>query len=214
MSFNKVCKLLVIALVVLASLIVAYFVNGTSRTSANQVEPMLALAPAPAQTLDLEIEPVKIIHRYYVVPQTTDASTIDQAHCLATNIYFEARNQKDDEKTAIANVVLNRVKDKSFPDTICGVVYQAVRNSKGAPIRNKCQFSWYCDGKSDMVKNTVAYEKDFNIALITMKNREEGPDNDNTNNSLWYHAHYVVPYWAAAYTFQERIGAHLFYRRQ
>ena len=171
------------------------------------------LAQAPAQTFDLQIEPVKIIHRYYVVPQTTDASTIDQAHCLATNIYFEARHQKDDEKKAIANVVINRVKDKAFPDTICGVVYQAVRDSKGSPIRNKCQFSWYCDGKSDMVKNTAAYEKDFLIALITMANREEGPNNDNTNNSLWYHAHYVVPYWAAAYTFQERIGAHLFYRR-
>jgi spore germination cell wall hydrolase CwlJ-like protein len=156
--------------------------------------------------------------QFRIVYETTDASVIDQAHCLATNIYFEARHQEDDEKEAIANVVINRAKDKSFPDTICGVVYQAVRDSNGDPLRNKCQFSWYCDGKSDRIKDAAAYEEDFLIALVTMMNREEeGPDNDNaydnTNNSLWYHAHYVEPYWAAAYTFQQRIGAHLFYSR-
>ena len=93
-----------------------------------------------------------------------------------------------------------------------------MRDSNGNPLRNKCQFSWYCDGKSDIIKDAAAYEEDFLIALVAMMNREEeGPDNDNaydnTNNSLWYHAHYVEPYWAAAYTFQQRIGAHLFYSR-
>jgi spore germination cell wall hydrolase CwlJ-like protein len=153
-----------------------------------------------------------------IVYKETDAALLDQAHCLATNIYFEARHQDDYEKEAIANVVINRARDKSFPDTICGVVYQAVRDSNGNPLRDKCQFSWYCDGKSDKIKDAAAYDDDFNLALTAILNREEeGTDNvytyDNTNNSLWYHAHYVKPYWAAAYTFQERIGAHLFYSR-
>ena len=163
-------------------------------------------------TVDDKVDEVKILY------QTTEASVIDQAHCLATNIYFEARHQEYEEKEAIANVVINRTKDKSFPDTICGVVYQAVRDSNGNPLRNKCQFSWYCDGKSDKIKDVYAYEEDFLIALIVIANREEeGLDNDytydNTNNSLWYHAHYVDPYWAKAYTLQQRIGAHLFYSR-
>jgi spore germination cell wall hydrolase CwlJ-like protein len=153
-----------------------------------------------------------------LVYKETDAALLDQAHCLATNIYFEARHQDDYEKEAIANVVINRARDKSFPDTICGVVYQAVRDSNGNPLRDKCQFSWYCDGKSDKIKDAAAYDDDFNLALTIILNREEeGPDNvytyDNTNNSLWYHAHYVKPYWATSYTFQERIGAHLFYSR-
>ena len=120
-----------------------------------------------------------------LVYKETDAALLDQAHCLAT---------------------------------ICGVVYQAMRDSNGNPLRDKCQFSWYCDGKSDRIENARAYDDDFNLALTAILNREEkGSDDDsaydNTNNSLWYHAHYVQPYWAAAYTFQERIGAHLFYSR-
>ena len=74
----------------------------------------------------------------------------DERVCLAKNIYFESANQPDAGRVAVAQVVLNRVEDLQFPNSICEVVYQAKMrtNCKGeeVPILNKCQFSWFCDG--------------------------------------------------------------------
>ena len=84
-----------------------------------------------------------------------------QAVCLANNMYHEARSQGLAGQLAVSLVVLNRVKDSRYPNTICEVVHQGpVRESwktKGKdvadsernyyPIRHRCQFSWYCDGK-------------------------------------------------------------------
>ena len=84
--------------------------------------------------------------------------TPSEVTCLADNIYFEARNQGLAGQLAVVNVVVNRVADSRYPDTICEVVKQGpTRLSwKGTgeliPIRNRCQFSWYCDGKSDIPK--------------------------------------------------------------
>ena len=76
-----------------------------------------------------------------------------EAVCLAKNIYFEAGNQPLAGKVAVAQVVLNRMEHSAYPKDICGVVYQAKwkENWKGTmlPVRNQCQFSWFCDGKSD-----------------------------------------------------------------
>ena len=71
--------------------------------------------------------------------------------CLSLNIYYEARNQPLRGQMAVAEVVLNRVEDKNFPDTICEVVMEGPTYSwkPDFPVRHKCQFSWYCDGKSD-----------------------------------------------------------------
>ena len=51
---------------------------------------------------------------------------------------------------AIANVVMNRLGHKGFPQTICGVVKQG--HEQGA-----CQFSWWCDGHSDDTKEDEPY---------------------------------------------------------
>ena len=61
--------------------------------------------------------------------------------CLALNIYFEARNQPTSGQIAVAEVTLNRVASRNYPNTVCGVVKQSNKNG--------CAFSWYCDGKSD-----------------------------------------------------------------
>ena len=89
-----------------------------------------------------------------------------EAVCLAKNMYYEARNQGLAGQLAVSLVVMNRVKDKRYPNTICEVVYQGPiskwwlkEKSKIVPIRNRCQFSWYCDGKSDDPKNKKKYNK-------------------------------------------------------
>ena len=64
----------------------------------------------------------------------------DDKFCLAQNIYFESGNQPLAGRVAVAQVTINRVEDKQFPNSICGVVYQAKigTNWRGElyPIRN------------------------------------------------------------------------------
>ena len=102
---------------------------------------------------------------------------IASAHCLALNIYHEARSQGTAGIFGVTAVVLNRVNDERFPNTICEVVYQGPTRESWKtkkyknlpvderiyyPIRNKCQFSWYCDGKND----TPTTKKSIKKSLI------------------------------------------------
>ena len=73
---------------------------------------------------------------------------VEQTYCMSLNIYYEARGEGWKGKSAVAHVVKNRVKHPKYPNTICGVVLEA-KLWKDKPIREMCQFAWYCDGKSD-----------------------------------------------------------------
>ncbi len=133
--------------------------------------------------------------------------------CLALNIYYEARSEPLAGQLAVAQVVLNRVYDDRFPDEICEVVHQGptYKSNPDLPIRNRCQFSWYCDGKSDNPTDNGAFEQAHFLAswLITTH-----PDNilDLSEGATHYHAVYVLPEWASSKTFTVRIGNHMFYR--
>ena len=74
--------------------------------------------------------------------QIADLQYREQLRCMALNIYHEARSDSTLGQEAVGMVTMNRVYSDKYPDTICDVVYQSHLNSKGAPIRNKCQFSW------------------------------------------------------------------------
>ena len=73
--------------------------------------------------------------------------------CMAKNIFFEAAIESTAGKLAVAQVTLNRVNSKYYPNTVCGVVYEGLHyttsNGLQLPVRDRCQFSWYCDGKGD-----------------------------------------------------------------
>ena len=148
---------------------------------------------------------------------------VAQAKCLADNMYFEARNQGTAGIIAVSNVVLNRVVSKQFPDTICGVVRQGptreswrTRQTEDPndavyhPIRHKCQFSWYCDGKKDIPGNMDHYNEMYQFALNIVKG--ELSLLDITDGALWYHADYVNPSWASHKEMTTEIGDHIFYR--
>ena len=82
--------------------------------------------------------------------------------CLALNTYHEAKNQSMIGQIATAQVVMNRVADSRYPNTVCEVVKQGPKyKGSDVPVRHKCQFSWFCDGKDDTPKN----EKEQNFAL-------------------------------------------------
>jgi spore germination cell wall hydrolase CwlJ-like protein len=133
-------------------------------------------------------------------------------YCLAQNIYFEAGNQPLAGKVAVAQVVLNRLQHNSYPTDICGVVYQAEwkENWKGnqMPVRNRCQFSWYCDGKSDDPLDT----KTFDQCLIIARDVVDGFYGDITEGATHYHSVYVNPYWADSLNATVTINEHIFYK--
>ena len=126
--------------------------------------------------------------------------------CLAQNIYHEARSQPIIEKIAISQVVLNRVSSRRYPNTICAVIYQAKRK-KFRVLKDLCQFSWYCDGKSDYPYDFDSWTESVRVAALTMALKV-----DFTEGALNYHAVYVDPLWADDMEPTIRIGSHRFYK--
>ena len=140
--------------------------------------------------------------------------------CLALNMYWEARNQPWDGIVAVGEVTLNRVADSRYPDNICDVVFQGPSKLswKGTgeliPVRHRCQFSWYCDGKSDKVPDI---DDDLWFAIVNKASKligtyNWGARNDITKGSTHYHADYVYPEWASSKTKIKKIGNHIFYK--
>ena len=127
--------------------------------------------------------------------------TTKALECLSLNIYFEGRNQPWVGKIAIAQVTMNRVFSESFPNTVCEVVLQ--ENMK------TCQFSWWCDGKSDTPRNYAALEEARRVAMFVYSNSFP----DVTEGALWYHANYIKqPDWARSKTITVKINEHIFYK--
>ena len=136
--------------------------------------------------------------------------TAEDRECLAKNIYFEARSETIEGQVAVAWVTLNRMESQRFPNTICGVVYQARTDSRGNPLRHQCQFSWFCDGKSDRIRNQRAWEDVLlitEVVLLDWARAKESP----VQNATYYHADYVNPYWADDYTRIAQVDSHIFY---
>ena len=155
-----------------------------------------------------------------VIPKGPDRL---QVICLAENIYFEARNQGTAGWMAVANVTINRRNDSRFPNTICDVVYESqmeeswkTRNldipdnlRKYNPVKNRCQFSWYCDGIPDEIYQKQLYREilAFSEAMLAKENIL-----DITDGAPHYHADYVLPSWARTKKKTTEIGDHIFYR--
>jgi spore germination cell wall hydrolase CwlJ-like protein len=123
--------------------------------------------------------------------------------CLATAIYFEARGENVRGQAAVAQVILNRVRNPTYPDTVCGVVYQ------NASWRNACQFSFACDGIKDRITSRRHYETAEEIALAVTAGKIFIPE---VGSSTHYHATYVKPRWSRTMEKMKKIGLHIFYR--
>ena len=149
---------------------------------------------------------------------------IEEARCLAENIYHEARDQGTAGWLAVAAVTLNRATDDRFPDTICGVVFQAETKeswtTKGKdvpeiervfyPVRHRCQFSWYCDGKADDINHISIYLEIMSFTQLLLSSQMMMFD--ITDGATFYHADYVTPSWARSKIKTIEIGDHIFYR--
>lgn len=130
--------------------------------------------------------------------------------CLATNIYHEARGEPLEGQLAVGYVTLNRVESEKYPNTVCDVVYQAKMKSgyKTIPARNKCQFSWYCDGRPDHVNHkSEGWTMAQKAAIMVLSKSVD----DMTDGALYYHANYVSPRWSRTKRTSTKIGNHIFY---
>jgi len=136
--------------------------------------------------------------------------------CLAKNKYYEARPQGNEGWMAVTAVVLNRVNDDRFPNSICEVVEEGPTRKSWQdpnvriPIKHRCQFSWFCDGQSDNPKDKNTYNKMLSLADSILSN--ELPFYDITDGATHYHADYVTPAWAKTKTMTVEIGDHIFYK--
>ncbi len=123
--------------------------------------------------------------------------------CLATAIYFEARGEAYRGQVAVAQVVMNRVKDHRYPSTICGVVYQ------NQSRRNSCQFSFACDGIPEVINEREPWAQAEDIAARVLDGELYLTE---VGTATHYHATYVRPAWAPRMDKVTQIGLHVFYK--
>ena len=136
-----------------------------------------------------------------VLPPSVFSS--DEQQCLATGIYFEARGESVKGQAAVAQVILNRVRNPAYPKTICGVVYQ------NEDWTNACQFSFACDNVKERVNSPEHWRIARQVAMAVTAGKIWLPE---VGSATHYHAVYVRPKWAAEMVKVGRIGMHIFYR--
>jgi spore germination cell wall hydrolase CwlJ-like protein len=143
-----------------------------------------------------------------------------EVECMQKNIYFESRDQSVKGQRATAWVTINRVNSIDYPSTVCDVVYQGVHDRNGNPVRDQCQFSWYCDGKSDKPHSNAIERRAWKLAGEIAQHMIENcltettelcPD-DSTGGALYYHTKDVAPNWFRV-TVSANIGSHIYYTK-
>ena len=131
----------------------------------------------------------------------------DQKSCLVEAVYHEARGEPLVGQLAVANVILNRVRSPKFPQTICEVVHDG-KKWKGHMVRNKCAFSYYCDGKKEWLN--IEHEA-LQTAIKASYLAINGATVESTQNATFYHASYAKPFWSSSFKLLAQIGQHKFY---
>jgi spore germination cell wall hydrolase CwlJ-like protein len=140
----------------------------------------------------------------YLRPVAFRASAGDNLRalqCMTLAIYYEAGLEPDAGQRAVAQVILNRVRHPTYPNTVCGVVFQ------GSERRTGCQFSFTCDGSMRRKPSAIHWERARRVAVDALAGRA----NAMVGTATHYHATYVYPYWAPSLKFLGTIGLHRFY---
>lgn len=127
---------------------------------------------------------------------------IEEHDCLTKAVYYEAGFQKTEGKLAVAEVIMNRVADHRYPNSVCGVVFQGATRTTG------CQFTFTCDGALKRRPNEKAYAQAAIVAAHVLMDLHE----QRTGSATHYHATYVDPIWNVGLVRTNKIGAHIFYR--
>ncbi len=185
---------------------------------ASPVQPSAAIA-APAQgvtgTIALPALPVSAAAASAAIQADTGvtaaapfatkaASGLDRARaleCLTAAIYYESASESDAGQSAVAQVILNRVRHPAFPASVCGVVYQGSE-------RSGCQFSFACDGAMARIPARTAWARAARHAAMALAGYVYAPVGLATH----YHTYAVTPAWNRSLVMTDVVGAHLFHR--
>lgn len=144
-----------------------------------------------------------------IVIQNVVNNQINSRHviCMATAIYFESRNEPIVGQIAVGLVVKNRSEHTQFPKDICDVVFEGPHDNQGKPKLNRCQFSWYCDGRKHVkMQDDEARNRAISLAKLILSNKMF----DFTDGAIFFHSTSVSPQWR----FRKigAIGNHIFYK--
>lgn len=147
-----------------------------------------------------EVPPVNVAPKAAESPKKRGQA---QWHCLAEAIYFEARSEDARAQRAVAEVVLNRVDSRRYPNTVCEVINQ------GANKKHRCQFSYNCDGLPEAIHEKRAWKqaKDIATEMVSADHRPL------TKGATHYHTTAVRPFWSRTLVRTAKYGAHIFYKR-
>ena len=137
-----------------------------------------------------------------LVASGTETDRNRAMHCLTQAIYYEAASESDAGQRAVAQVVLNRVAHPTYPDTVCGVVYQ------GSARKTGCQFTFTCDGSLARRPSRFGWDRARGVALAALAGAVYAPVGLATH----YHTVQIHPYWADSLQTVGTIGAHIFYK--
>jgi len=149
--------------------------------------------------------------RTTVAGKTTIYNMVDQKEleCMSKNIYFEAAIESTAGKMAVAQVTMNRVNSPKFPNTVCAVITQGRHHANGFPVRDRCQFSWYCDGKGDDPHKGRMWRESELVAEYVLSTPTLM---DITDGATHYHADYIdSPRWAVPSRKTVAIDTHIFF---
>lgn len=162
-------------------------------------------------------EPVRVSEPFVFKVDIDTGISYSEVECLAQNIYFEARGEPIKGQVAVAYVVLNRKNDERYPNTFCSVIKQGpvsdwflLEKNKIVPLLHECQFSWWCDGRSDEPRDMYSWGRAIDIASGVINGKYEDP----TGGALWYHNTEVNPNWANRLSYATQINKHIFYRME
>lgn len=122
--------------------------------------------------------------------------------CLSEALYFEARGETVRGMFAVAEVILNRVDNPRYPNTVCGVINQ------GTGRKFACQFTYTCDGLAEHIGDPATFRLVSKVAHISLN----GKARTLTRGATHYHTTAVSPSWARAFPHTATIGVHRFYR--
>jgi spore germination cell wall hydrolase CwlJ-like protein len=196
-------------LLIVISLVTIFLINHTiaadlaPETEAAETKAEILEQNAAAEGSGAPPSPSEIITKPEV--QAVDpagAQPLDDAiTCLSRAIYWEAKGEGTAGMEAIANVVMNRLGHEGFPNTVCEVIMQGEE-------QGFCQFSWWCDGRSDDVQE----EKSYDIAREITRKALNRQLTDRTGGAMYFHHRKVNPNWSSKYIHTADIGEHIFYK--
>ena len=126
--------------------------------------------------------------------------SLEEQGCLTTAIYHEARGETLEGQIAVAQVIINRVLNADFPNSICGVVYQR---------KKICQFSFACDATK---KRSIQQESWDQAQMIVTNFMRGNIWLSDIANATYFHTQSVSPAWRKSFCRLKQVGSHVFYK--